>query len=192
MGSLVDETYISVDIEASGPAPSVYSLLSIGACVAFDPAQTFYVELQPVTDAFTDEAMAVGGLDLERLRTEGVAPREAMVRFDEWVRAVTPVGRRPMFVAFNAAFDWMFVADYFHRFLGHNPFGHKALDIKALYMGAVAARWDETSFRHLATHYRVEQQVLSHNALEDAVAQAGLFRRVVTVLEDREPEQRTS
>ncbi len=28
------------------------------------------------------------------------------------------------FVAFNASFDWMFVKDYFHRFLGRNTFGH--------------------------------------------------------------------
>ena len=27
----------------------------------------------------------------------------------------------------------MFVNDYFHRFLGRNPFGHAALDLKAFF-----------------------------------------------------------
>jgi len=31
------ETWISVDVETSGPAPSVASLLSIGACLVGDP-----------------------------------------------------------------------------------------------------------------------------------------------------------
>ena len=41
-----------------------------------------------------------------------------------------------VFVGFNAPFDWSFVNYYFHRFLGHNPFGFTAVDIKAYYMGA--------------------------------------------------------
>ena len=40
-----------------------------------------------------------------------------------------------MFVGFNASFDWSFVNWYFHKFVGTNPFGVAALDIKAYYMG---------------------------------------------------------
>lgn len=184
MGSIPDEAYVSVDVEAAGPNPTEYSLLAIGACLAFDPATTFSVQLQPVTDASTPEAMAVGGLDLDRLRAEGLAPEQAMREFDEWVRRSTPPDHHPVFVGFNAAFDWMFVADYFHRFLGRNPFGYKALDIKALFMGATAAPWDETGFRHIAAHYGLEQRTLSHDALEDALVQAALFRNVMGVMRE--------
>jgi ribonuclease T len=179
MGSPVDAMYVSVDVEAAGPNPSEYSLLSIGACLAFDPTSTFSVELQPVTDASTPEALAVGGLDMERLRAEGVPAEQAMREFDEWVHRSTPRDQRPVFVGFNAPFDWMFVTDYFHRFLGRNPFGHKALDIKALFMGATGARWDKTGFQDIAAHYGLEQRTLTHDALEDAVVQAALFRNVL-------------
>ena len=179
MGTLVDDCYISVDVEASGPNPGDYSLLAIGACVAYEPTTTFSVELQPVNDAFTPEAMAVGGLDLERLRADGVPPEQGMRRFSDWVTQSTPRDQHPVFVGFNAPFDWMFVADYFHRFLGENPFGHKALDIKALFMGTTGNRWGETSYRDLAAHYRLEQRSLTHNALEDALAQAALLRSVL-------------
>jgi DNA polymerase III epsilon subunit-like protein len=177
--NLVDEAYISVDVETSGPNPADYSMLAIGACVAFEPTTTFYVELQPVTDAFTPEAMRVGGLDLERLRAEGVPPEQAMRRLADWLAQTTPPDQQPVFVGFNAPFDWMFVADYFHRFLGRNPFGHKALDIKALFMGTTGARWDETRYRDIAAHYRIEQRSLTHDALEDALAQAALLRSVL-------------
>jgi ribonuclease T len=177
--SISDAPYVSVDVETSGPNPGGYSLLSIGACIAFEPAETFYVELQPVSDAFTPEALATGGLDLEHLRAHGVPPDRAMRDFADWVARCTPHDEEPVFVAFNAPFDWMFVADYFHRFLGRNPFGYKALDIKALYMGANGAPWSATGFRHVAAHAGIEQRSLTHNALEDAVVQAALLRSVL-------------
>src|SRR5438552_192307 len=36
-----EEVYISVDIEASGPIPGEYSLLSLGACVVCKMSETF-------------------------------------------------------------------------------------------------------------------------------------------------------
>jgi ribonuclease T len=179
MSAPSDDAFVSVDVEAAGPNPSDYSLLSIGACMAFEPTQIFYVELQPVTDAFTPEALAVGGLDMVRLRSHGTPPEQAMRQFRDWVKQHTPAGKKPVFVGLNAPFDWMFVADYLHRFLGENPFGHKALDIKALFMGATGSRWDETRFGDIAAHYGLEQRSLTHNALEDALVQAALFRSVI-------------
>jgi hypothetical protein len=69
--------YISVGIEADGPIPGPYSLLSLGAAVAgvqdadgftaADPEQrTFYRELRPISDEFVPEVLAVSGLDRDR------------------------------------------------------------------------------------------------------------------------------
>jgi len=172
------EWYVSVDVEASGPTPSLYALLSIGACLVARPEERFYVELQPVVRASLPEASAIHHLSFERLMHEGMPPAEAMARFAGWLDSVVPAGDQPVFVAFNAAFDWMFVNDYFHRFLGHNPFGHAALDIKAFYMGLRRSRWSETSMRNLAPHYLGDRR-LTHNALEDALIQAELFRHLL-------------
>ncbi len=178
MDAPAKEIYISVDVETAGPDPAQYSLLSIGACLVFDPAETFYVELQPVNEAFTSEALQTSGLKMENLKQHGLPPEEAMRRFSDWVAKNMPADSHPVFVAFNAPFDWMFVSDYFHRYLGHNPFGHKALDIKAFYMGLTGAQWEHTGFEKIARHYGIEKP-LTHHALEDAIAQAGLFRRML-------------
>ena len=59
----------------------------------------------------------------------------------------------PVFVSYNAPFDWMFVHDAFIRALGRNPFGHTALDIRAVYMGWSGRPWPEIRFEELARRY---------------------------------------
>jgi ribonuclease T len=169
------ECYIVVDVEASGPSPSEYALLSIGACTLEEGGQTFYAELQPDRRVFVSEAMLVNGLSLDRLTAEGMPPAEAMQAFADWVTQVVPPKARPIFVAFNAPFDWMFVNDYFHRYLGHNPFGHSALDIKAYYMGMHAVKWSETSHAQVGNRYTVKQD-RTHHALDDAIDEAEILR----------------
>lgn len=170
--------YISVDIEAAGPSPSRYSLLSVGACPVYQPEVALYLELQPVGDLYTEDAERVSGLSLEHLRATGLPPSEAMARLEEWVLEVLPQGHTPVFVGFNAPFDWMFVCDYFHRYLGRNPFGYSALDIKSLYMGVARVEWGDTGFQAVAGRYGLEP-TLTHNALADARDQAALLRSVL-------------
>lgn len=172
------EIFISVDVETSGPIPGEYSLLSLGACVVGATARNFYVELQPLNDNYTPEALTIAGLELDALRARGVEPRVAMERFARWI-AQEAAGARPVFVAFNAPFDWSFVNYYFIKFLGQNPFGHTALDIKAYYMGAFQTSWAETSMQHLPPEIHSPQQALHHHALTDAIEQAEIFERLL-------------
>ena len=172
------ETYISVDVETAGPIPALYALLSIGACLVGQPDEAFYIELQPDRTEFLAQALAVSGLDPAVLQEKGIAPADAMRAFQDWVKDVTPAGTKPVFVGFNAPFDWMFIADYFHRYLGSNPFGHSALDIKAYYMGQTGVSWLETSMKHISARL-LEERTLEHNALRDARDQAEIFNLIL-------------
>lgn len=176
--------YVSVDIETSGPSPSRHSLLAIGACLVDDPERTFYAELRPDGTEADPKAVAMSGLSLDRLAAEGTEPADAMRRFAEWVLLVAAPPARPVFVALNAPFDWMFVADYFVRYLGRNPFGHSALDMKALYMGVASVSWSETTLGHMAARYGLGAE-LPHHALHDAVIQAAVFARILAEHEGR-------
>jgi DNA polymerase III epsilon subunit-like protein len=172
------EEYIVVDVETSGPNPGAYALLAIGACTLNEPRETFYIELQPSSDAYDEEAMAVHGLSLDRLSAHGMPPAEAMRSFAEWVSKVSEGDEPPVFVAFNAPFDWMFVNEYFHTYLGFNPFGYKALDIKAYFMGMRGVAWSETSHRSIGARYDVPEE-LTHHALKDALQEAKLFEQML-------------
>ncbi|MDO9545914.1 MAG: 3'-5' exonuclease [Pelolinea sp.] len=165
---------VSVDVEASGPNPADYALLSIGACTLNSPREEFYVEIQPTTMNSEAQSQEIHQLDLEKLSQTGQPPEVAMRLFADWIAESISSGISPLFIGFNAPFDWMFVCDYFHRFMGINPFGHSALDIKSFLMGFKYLEWEDTSMARLTT------TVLRHNALEDACDQADLFRRIVT------------
>ena len=180
------ETYICVDIETAGPVPGDYSLLSIGACTLTDPPAKFYIELKPVNDKQTPEAARVHRLSMVQLEAEGSEPKEALLQFEAWLASQVPPDRKPTFVAFNAPFDWMFINYYFVHFLGHNPFGHTALDIKALYMGLARVTWSQTSWRFIDPKF-TEQENLSHHALQDALDQAQLFKKLLDDLAQEKP-----
>ena len=182
-----EEFFISVDVETAGPVPGQYALLSIGACAVNHPSTCFYIEVKPDRVETVPEALAISGLDPAKLQETGTEPTLAMQAFADWVRGVTPHDARPVFVALNAPFDWMFINDYFHRYLGHNPFGHSALDIKAYFMGQTGVDWSETSMSHLSSHF-VEEIQLTHNALRDAQDQAEVFRKLL----EQNPKYRRS
>lgn len=167
---------ISVDVECSSPIPGDYSLLSVGACVVGRRDETFYAELEPLNDNALPEALKVSGFDLAQLRLSGQAPLHAMSKFRDWIVAVSG-GAKPVFVGFNAGFDWSFVNWYFHHFLGDNPFGPAPLDIKSYYMGRSGCRWEETKSSRIPAEFQPAQPG-NHHALADAQAQAEMFEKM--------------
>lgn len=172
------EVFISVDVETAGPIPGEFSMLSIGACVVGEPKAEFECTLKPINDNADPVALEVTGLSLDELRRTGSEPDAAMRSFAEWVGRVAGPDAAPVFVGFNAPFDWSFVNYYFHRFMGANPFGFTALDIKALWMGVSGCSWADTRSSRMAE--RLEPSTFGdHDALHDAQHQAELFRLVL-------------
>jgi DNA polymerase III epsilon subunit-like protein len=163
------EVYFSVDVEANGPIPGEYSMTSIGAAAG---DREFYAELRPISDKFEPEAVKVTGHTLEYLRDKE-DPTVAMKRFDRWVRDTAGKGR-PVFVAFNATFDWMFVYWYLIRYVGSSPFSISGLDLKAYYMGMMDSTWGGTVKREVRKKFPADLPH-THNALDDAREQAQLF-----------------
>jgi len=180
------ELYISVDVESSGPIPGKFSLLSIGACVVESPEQDFYVEIAPISDEYVPEAMKVIGKDLDHFRTNGSTPLQAMKEFGSWVARCKEVDENPVFVGFNAVFDWSFVNWYFHQYVGDNPFGIGGIDIKSFYMGMAGSSFADTTASSLPGRFKPKQPH-THNALDDAKGQAETFAEM-----QREGSRKTS
>ncbi|MEZ2352217.1 exonuclease domain-containing protein [Caballeronia sp. RCC_10] len=172
-----EEVFISVDVEAAGPIPGEYSMLSLGACLVDAPDEAFACTFRPVNRNFVPDALKVTGLSLDELDKSGKAPEEAMGAFATWISAHCPSNTQPVFVGLNAPFDWSFVNYYFHRFMGDNPFGFTALDIKAYFMGVTGCSWHETRSSAIAKLLHPVQKG-THDALDDARYQAELFRLV--------------
>jgi DNA polymerase III epsilon subunit-like protein len=180
--------YFCVDCEASGPVPPLFNLLSIGATVVrsagdhHELGASFYVELAPIFPGFDPGAMAVCGLDADRLRREGTAPREALLRLAQFVREQNAGSSEPpCFVGHNAVFDWSHIAYYFAHFGMDNPFGYKGLDTKSLAMGRLGIAWKETSKESLEKRLALPPQdpTLTHRADYDAQYQALILQALL-------------
>ncbi|MFF3458944.1 exonuclease domain-containing protein [Streptomyces sp. NPDC002730] len=185
--------YISVDIEADGPIPGPYSMISFGAAVAgrqdaasytpTDPeAHTFYRELRPISEDFVPEALAVSGLDRDRLVAEGSEPAAAMAEFSAWVREVSSEvgeGAQPVMCGYPASYDWTFLYWYLMRFTGASPFGHSGcLDMKTLY--ATKARLPLRAVaKGTMPRGLLSKRRHTHHALDDAIEQAELFSNLM-------------
>ena len=122
-----------VDVESDGPAPGLYSMVSLG-CVRVDRAlkTTFTATFAPTSGQWVPEALAISDIT----RDQHLAypdPAAGMSAFSGFLKAQS--NGRPVFVSDNPAFDWQWVNYYFHRYAGENPFGYSARRIGDLYAG---------------------------------------------------------
>ncbi|PZV03943.1 MAG: exonuclease [Leptolyngbya sp.] len=150
-------SYIMVDVEADGPIPGDYSIVSFGAMIV-EPSlrRTFYAQLKPVSEKWIPEALQVSGFTREE--TLGFEdPLVVMEKFAVWMESES--AGKPCFISDNNGFDWQFINWYFHHFCGKNPFGYTSSNLGSLYKGLVKDTF--VNFKHLR---RTEH---THHALED-------------------------
>ncbi len=179
--------YFCLDCEASGPIPPLFNLLSIGVTSVrrsgdrHELGNSFYIELQPIFPGFDSEALAVCGLDVERLKREGIEPKKAMIRLADWVLRENGTSGDPVFVGHNAVFDWSYIAYYYAHFGIKNPFGYKGIDTKSLAMGKLGIGWNETSKERLEAMLALPAQETDrvHRADYDAWYQALILQALL-------------
>ena len=154
--------YVMVDVEADGPIPGDFSMVSIGAVLVRPSLEPiFFAELRPISDRYVPSALAVTGMTREQ--THGFEePLPVMQRFERWV--VEHGGKRPQFISDNNGFDWQFVNYYFHHFLGRNPFGFSSINLGSLYKGLV-----KDTFKN---HKHLRKTPHTHHPVDDAKGNA--------------------
>lgn len=79
-----------------------------------------------------------------------------------------------MFVAYPAAFDFLFVYWYLIRFAGESPFSHSALDIKTYAMSLLHRDYRDSVKRNMPARW-FDDLPHTHVALDDAIGQGALF-----------------
>jgi hypothetical protein len=175
----MNETYVSTDVEADGPIPGPYSMLSIGS-VALAPngevLGTFAANLETLPGATTHpDTMAWWKTQpeaWESCRRETQSPEVVMARYAAWVESLPG---NPVFVGYPAAFDFLFVYWYLIRFVGRSPFSWSALDMKTYAMAVLKRPFRETVKRNMPARWFSGGDRRRHVALDDAQEQGALF-----------------
>jgi len=174
----MSEIYISTDVETDGPIPGPHSMLSFGsAAYTADKklVSTFSANLETLDGAGAHpktaqwwatqpEAWAACRRDLQK-------PEAAMRAYVEWIKALES---RPVFVAYPAGFDFLFIYWYLIRFVGESPFGHAAIDMKSYAMAVLKTEYRQSSKRNMPTQW-FDEFPHTHVALDDAIEQGALF-----------------
>lgn len=161
-------SYFLTDVEADGPIPGDFSMISIGCVMVRSGLDIrFSANLRPISDKYIEEALSVSGKTrAETLLAE--EPKQVMQKFANWI-AANKKGNA-VFVSDNNGFDWMFTCWYFHHFLGSNPFGYSSINLGSLYKGMVKST--SKNFKHL----RITAH--THDPLDDALGNAEALLRM--------------
>lgn len=170
------DLYVSVDVETSGPIVGRHSLLAIGACVTSDVQRRFQRIVKPISAEVEAAAMEIVGKPLSSFQEHGIDPGVVCDELRGWL-ADESGSKRPVFVGFNAAFDWGFVNWYLLTYIGLNPFGIAPLDIKSYFAGLTGVDWGGTRSSKIPARYKPISQH-THDPLEDAIEQAAMFERM--------------
>jgi hypothetical protein len=172
------EIYISTDIESDGPIPGPHSMLSFAsAAFTADKALvgTFEANLTTLPEATGDpRTMAWWATQPEAWAACRANVREPRVVMPEYVTWIKSLPGKPVFVAYPAGFDFMFVYWYLIRFAGESPFSHSALDVKTYAMAILGQDYSDSVKRNMPKSW-FEKKPHTHVALDDAIGQGVLF-----------------
>ena len=158
-----------VDVEADGPCPGLYSMISFGVVKVtkdLKTTPTFYGETAPISDKWVPGALAVSNITREQFLTYP-KPEKTINDFVIWLRENT--NGKAVFMSDNPAFDWQFMNYYLHAFYGDNPFGFSARRIGDFYAGLTkdfhgASKWKNLrKTKH--THHPVDDSLGNAEAL---------------------------
>lgn len=172
------ELYISTDVETDGPIPGPHSMLSLGSAAYTADKQlvaTFSANLETLEQASahpkTAEWWATQPAAWAACRQNLEAPEAAMRRYVEWIKSLDG---KPVFVAYPAGFDFLFVYWYLMRFVGESPFSHSALDVKSFAMAVMKTDFRDSTKRNMPKRW-FDPLPHSHVALDDAIEQGAMF-----------------
>lgn len=182
------ETYISTDIETDGPIPGPNSMLSFGSA-AYLPdktlVSTFTANLETLPGAVGDpDTMrwwASQPEAWEAARRDRQDPAVAMSKYVEWVESLPG---KPVFVAYPAGFDFLFVYWYLVRFTGRSPFSFSALDIKTYAMALLDQGYRSATKRNMPREW-FDPIRHTHVALDDAIEQGAMFCNMLAWRQER-------
>jgi hypothetical protein len=182
----MSEIYVSTDVEADGPIPGPHSMLSF-ASAAYWPDKTLH-------GTFSANLLTLPGAsgDLKTMewwqtqpeawaaaRESARDPAIVMPKYVAWLKALPG---KPVFVAYPAAYDFMFVYWYMLRFAGESPFSHSALDIKTFAMALLGKDYRDCVKRNMPKAW-FDPLPHTHQALDDAIEQGALFCNMLAARE---------
>jgi len=172
------EIYVSTDIETDGPIPGPNSMLSFGSAAYLPDKRligTFSANLETLPGAQGDpKTMAWWETQPEAWTACRVEPQDPALAVPAYTSWLDSLPGKPIFVAYPAGFDFLFIYWYLIRFAGRSPFSFSSIDIKTFAMAVLKCDYREASKRGMPSRW-FDKSPHTHVALDDAIEQGVLF-----------------
>lgn len=172
------EVYVSTDVETDGPIPGPNSMLSLASAAYLEDKTlvgTFAINLKPLLEGNADpKTMEWWRSQPEAWQATQIDPQEPSNAMQDYLAWLKSLPGSPIFVAYPAGFDFLFVYWYLIRFTGESPFSYSALDIKTYAMAMLKTEYSQAAKRNMLKRWTGPISH-SHVALDDAIEQGALF-----------------
>jgi hypothetical protein len=172
------EWFCSVDIEADGPIPGDFSMLSLGAAAFTTDGElfsTFSANLETLPGAQQDpdtmKWWSENQVAYDTTRQNMLDPKTAMTHFVNWVNQQPG---KPTVVCYPAGFDFTWLYWYIIHFGLKSPFGFSALDVKSYASAVMKTPYRQSTKKNMPKRW-FSDEPHTHVAVEDAVEQGKLF-----------------
>jgi len=182
-----DIVFLFTDIEADGPVPGLYSMISFGT-VATDIEgnilDEFEANLKPLPEASQYEATMDWWANIPEAwvatQINQQDPADLIPRYIQWV---DDFGKIPVLAAHPAFFDAMFMWWYCLKYTGRRVFHGSALDLQSLVHGIFGGDFVDASRLSWPEDWLggVEH---NHKAIDDARGYANAYRKIRQISKD--------
>lgn len=160
-----------LDVEADGPVPGIYSMVSFALVCVGNLDVSFYSELAPITESYQEEALAVCNFTRQQTLTFNSAYKE-MIRLQDFIQ--NNVTGRPIIWSDNNSFDYGFLRYYIIKFLKADILGYSSRRIGDYCAGLSGNPRDVKKWKKFVTIKH------THNALDDAKGNAQGLQHLLT------------
>ena len=164
--------HVVLDVEADGPCPGLYNMISFGLVSVADVEMSFLGEVAPVIDsagiAAARDVSGVSFQDQKMYQHPEIVMRHAV----DWLGQLAD-GKRITIWSDNPAFDWQYWNWYCHKYLGQNPAGFSARRIGDLDAGRRGEPLNTNAWkkRRMTDH--------THNPVDDAKGNVEALRWIL-------------
>ena len=159
---------LSIDVEASGPAPLHGDMISFAAVVIEEPLVRTFASgnMRPECDHYHDAAYNAIGVTREQHLAAPHSIRERILAFRDWLEDLDPPRSRRIMVSDNPGFDFQWMNFELMNHTGEQLLGHSARRIGDVWSGLRKKPLETLTWRR----FRVTPH--DHDPLNDALGNA--------------------